>query len=574
MTRLSDSLRGMADRAPLDDATVSVSAAAGRVRRGRRLRAGANVTAGAGVAAVVALAVVNPGGSGQSPMADLASGGMSDSAAVAPGFESADGGIRLAWGACGTQPFAEGAPDASAAFSLSLAGIDGEHDAGSSLGLEATLAPAPGDAFMSNGTHVMVMWDGYVVGYAEGAADAGLDGSAQAIGVDLVNCWDGAPLPGGTYDIAAYTNLFTAADVPTDEPGDPVGPVEPTVAPSEPGTSDGGTGDGSAMPEPTLDEAPPADAGGTADTSTVTNNESSTLTVEPTSEFVVSDVSTLTVLGEQVEDPFGQYLFPPAPEAPTDAITPDIARSLYAEHVTTTPWDMAAGTQRVVKVTDWIEDPTGAGWESAYYGCSYDGSTGISFPETSSTWKVLDVTAPLPGSIGVSYGWIVDGNPVVDLEVRNATDYSLPGFYGEPNASLLLVRDGRVVAESYLPSASPASQVYGELSTGYLAAGESLGGTYLWRDINGCFTGEVPLTVTPGTYTVLQVQGLYLDNGQNGGGIWIAEDGVLGGDVVRGTAEGEDVAVDPARPDEAPDASTYDYVEMQVWTSLGTVTVS
>ncbi len=558
MTRLSDSLRGMADRAPLDDATVSVAAAAGRVRRGRRLRAGANVTAGAGVAAVVALAVVNPGGSAQSPLADLASGGA-ESAAVAPGFDSAEGGLRLAWGACGTQPFASGAPDASAAFSLTLAGAEGEHEPGSPLGLEATLDPAPGDAYMSNGTHVMVMWDGYVVGYAEGAADAGLDGSAQPITMDLVNCWDGTPLPGGTYEIAASTNLWTAAQVPTDEPGEPVGPVEPG-SPEEPTA---------APSEPAPEESAAADPG----TSSVTNDSYSTLTVEPASEFVVSAIASLTVSGDPVDNPFGQYLAPAAPTAPADALTPDVARSLYAESLTTASWDMAPGSQRVVKVTDWLEDPTGGGWERGYYGCSYDGTTGLTFPATSSTWKVLDVTAPLPSAIGLSYGWIVDGNPAVDLEVRNATDYSLPGFYGEPNASLLLVRNGSVVAESYLPAASPSGRVFTDPGTGYLPAGEALGGTYLWRDVNGCYTGNAPLSVTPGTYTVLQVQGLYLDNGQGGVQTW-AEGDMVGGDAVRGTADGAEIAVDPARPLVAPDPSTCDYVEMQVWTSLGTVTVS
>ena len=47
MTRLSDSLRGAADRAPIGDVTVSTSAASRRIYRGRRLRAAANATAGA-----------------------------------------------------------------------------------------------------------------------------------------------------------------------------------------------------------------------------------------------------------------------------------------------------------------------------------------------------------------------------------------------------------------------------------------------------------------------------------------------------------------------------------------------
>ena len=49
----------------------------------------------------------------------------------------------------------------------------------------------------------------------------------------------------------------------------------------------------------------------------------------------------------------------------------------------------------------------------------------------------------------LSYGWVVDGNPLVSVSAKNVSEWSLPGFYAGSSPRLVLVKDGRVVAEAY-----------------------------------------------------------------------------------------------------------------------------
>ena len=112
MTRLSDSLRGLADRAPVGEVTVSTSAASRRIYRGRRLRAAANATAGAGMVAVIALATIHPGmGSADlstanaSPAPAQAEGGM----ALAPNVDAA-GRKSTRVGSVRNEPVQRGGP--------------------------------------------------------------------------------------------------------------------------------------------------------------------------------------------------------------------------------------------------------------------------------------------------------------------------------------------------------------------------------------------------------------------------------------------------------------------------------
>ena len=131
MTRLSDSLRGLADRAPVDEVGVSTSDATRRIHRGRRLRAAANATAGAGVAAVIALAAIHPGlgSTGTSADAALGSGAPEGAKVAGPGFD-ASGASQLAWGQCGTRPFDTYTPSPSEIFSLTLGDIGAEVEQG------------------------------------------------------------------------------------------------------------------------------------------------------------------------------------------------------------------------------------------------------------------------------------------------------------------------------------------------------------------------------------------------------------------------------------------------------------
>ena len=61
MTRLSDLLRGAADRAPVGDAAVSLSRTTRRVRTQRGVRGLGNGVAGMGAFALVIFGVVQPG---------------------------------------------------------------------------------------------------------------------------------------------------------------------------------------------------------------------------------------------------------------------------------------------------------------------------------------------------------------------------------------------------------------------------------------------------------------------------------------------------------------------------------
>lgn len=581
MTRLSDSLRGLADRAPVDEVGVSTSVATRRIYRGRRLRAAANATAGAGVAAVIALAAIHPGiGSGNALTDSAASGAIPEGAKVnSPELGAADAS-QLAWGQCGTSPFDAEAPETSDAWALALEGITSEVDPGITLAATLTVtSPTETDAagFSTPGPAVMVLWNGVVVGTAHNAT---LDPEVQsteggtgqwAAPVDLVNCWDGTPLPGGAYQLVAYQDFYPQTTPPADPtvaPADPtVAPVETTGTPEAPSAADGGISSGSSSESGVA----PAD----------------TAIVAPGSESparAISNTIDFTITGEVPEDPFGAYLSPAAPAVvyPDDYLTPSAARDEYAARATTDAWNMAAGTQRVVKSGDSTTAEDQNVWLDSYYGCSADGITTPSFPETSADWPLLKVEATLPRSVGVSYGWVVDGNPKVEVSVSNISGHTLPGFWGEPSTSMYLVKDGKVVATSYLSSTNPNGNVVSPSADGLLAPDGSLSGTYLWRDMNGCWLGTTQATVTPGTYTVLIEQDIYLDNGGSGVGgpiAYVDDAASTGGEAGAGSARvggtvAPDTAADaPSIIAPAPVDGTYDWLTLQVWTSLGEVTV-
>jgi len=213
----------------------------------------------------------------------------------------------------------------------------------------------------------------------------------------------------------------------------------------------------------------------------------------------------------------------------------------------------------------------------------------------------LTVDATLPGAVGVSYGWVVNGNPEVKVSVKNISGHTLPGFWGQPNTTMYLVKDGKVVATSYLASTDPNGNSTSTSIDGLLAPDSSLGGTYLWRDVNGCWTGSAQATIKPGTYTVLMEQDVYLDNGNGGSGGGIAyvdgkragTSGVgtsgVGGTGAPAIAEGavanpptangsvatpqSGTATAPNLVAPTPADGNYDWLSLQVWTSLGKVTV-
>jgi hypothetical protein len=403
----------------------------------------------------------------------------------------------------------------------------------------------------------------------------------QTLSAGLLDCWEGAPLPGGTYQVLAAQELYTAVEVtppPTTDPTvDPGLPVEPTVAPLPPsGAATSGVAPAetaeAVAPEPAIDE--PAVEGGLASDAV-------------TFIRVVSTPLDFVVAGDVPEDPFGQYQPKPVEpiDLPDDVLTPDAARAGYAAHLNSTAWAMEAGSQRVLKVNDSADQNSDTAWQQNYFGCAWDVGQNVGFPTTSATWDLLDVSANLPSNIDVSYGWVVEGNPSINLEVTNVSGNTLPGYWGsDPNTTLVLVRDGKVIAEGYPVSAQRDYSVLETAQDGMLSPGDSLGGTYLWRDVNGCYNGADQELVGPGVYTVLNVQSIYVDSGRVYYETY-ADEGVDGGVIepalgtpsIRqdtATSGDADVSPDSPRMDIAPAPEDYDWVELQVWTSLGTITVS
>jgi len=604
MTRLSDSLRGLADRAPLDAVSVSTSGATRRIKRNRRLHATANATAGLGAAAVIALAAINPGmdtlsSADSAPNPESATSGDK---AMAPAYDAA-GSSQLAWGLCGSRPFDYEVPMASDAFTLTLGEMSGEVEPGSTATAQLTFLGAVGADLAYNytaqGTAFLVLWDGMVVGTGQDTDVVGTQGlsddtASWESAFDLVNCWDGTPLPGGAYELVAFQDFYPEA---TTDPVDPtVAPSEPTLAPTEPSPPIGAPDE----PTPILEETAPAPGEpGVIDGGAATGGDAATSgatdAVVPAPGFigpaadapalrVVSNHVALAVSGDTVENPFGPYIDQPAPAVvyPDDYLDPATARAEFAARAVNGTWDMAAGTQRVTKTGDSLGANNEDSWLEGYYGCSADGTTTPGFPATSADWPLLKVDAKLPGSVGVSYGWVVDGNPEVRLSITNTSGYTLPGFWGQPNSTLYLVKDGKVVATSYLSPTDPYGLDTASSTDGMLTPDGSLSDTFLWRDVNGCWMSDSQSTVSPGTYTVLSEQDIYLDNGSvSPGGPIYYEDGAkrsietpaLGMDTsVTSSGAAADASIGIA-PAPGPDGGDFDWLSFQVWTSLGTVTV-
>ncbi|GIG53829.1 hypothetical protein [Demequina activiva] len=626
--KLSDALRGAADRAPVDDATISVDAATGRVRRRRAVRAGSTGLVGAGAVAVLAFGAIGQLGplSGDDAQDSLAGGDANVESAMdgemgAPAMaeeDSSAGDTRLA------EPWMCGStfdPETSGWSWGDTSGVEFEARApeqdGQTWSLPQTLtALRPVDLVGS--PDYVVVWDGIVVGrmispdpVVYGPADEMLapqDGPyerldpesdfpqlEQWVTLDAVNCWDGSPLPAGDYEVhSAWTLAYAADTAPGGESGE--APTEPSPAAS-----------------PDVTDMPVEEG---ADAAALPGAEDAALWFR-----VAAGPVTLTIDGEPVDDPFGAYLGGdqpgepvPLPEPiepqplPDGYLTPDIARELFEANRVDGSWEMAAGTQRVVKVSDSRSDNPDGDWQANFYGCVWDDSVDGGFPERSAELDLLDVSVSVPSSISVSYGFVVDGNPLMNSTVRNASEYTIPGFWSGPSPQLFLVRDGVVVAEAYplglddqmaaiardravVDDADDMALTIAPETGGTLAPGAQLSGRYLWRDVTACGTGG---QIAAGSYTVLAAQSISLSNegqvvmysegdeGSIGGGaepgillpepaIDVPESGAEESGFGSGSASGSADMVEPAIAP-APDME-YDWLELQVYTSLGTISV-
>jgi hypothetical protein len=572
---MSDALRAAADSAPVEQTHVSVGAVRSRARRNRAVRVGANGIVGVGAAALIFAGVAGVVAN-QAHFSDADAEGLKspDTAAGAaePGVAGDDsmvaGGGAVACGVpLDLTQFPAG--DVSATYE------DGGSD-GKSVQFKISYSTKAAGSFTTDPPTTYVIWNGLVVAAGGVASDDNqvpVTSEAESVrgaSFDLVNCWDGSALPAGDYTIVTVTPV--SADIP---------PVpEPTTEPSKPGD------------DPVIEPGPDTTVDPNTSVSSDAAGGASDVAVAPVT-YAVSDAVGLTIAGDPAKDPFQQYLNPtdpgtlnPDPGTPSDALTSDEARKAY-EAALTGKWDMAVGTQRVVLTSDSKSTDQNL-WATGYYGCPMDG-TPATFPAQSADLNWLGVSGDLPSSVHVSYGWIVDGNPLVHYTVKNNSDWSLPGFYEGSSPRLVLVKDGRVVAEAYPvnPNQNNTGVAYATDDTtggasaggdklifapqnGYLAPGDSLRGDYLWRDLNGCWSATGASSVGPGTYTVLSAQDLYLGNDY---AIAYQSEGDAGGaaaDVA------PDAAVNSAQPEPimAPAPADGDSVSFTVWTSLGTVTVT
>ncbi|WNM24840.1 hypothetical protein RN607_01715 [Demequina capsici] len=620
--RLSDWLHGEVERnagdgSPLDGTQVSIAEAARRVQRRRTMRA-----SGVGAVATVAVAAVAAGLVVPNLQRDKSSdlGSTADVPAIGTAEDAA--GTMLAAGYCGgtVDGLAYGTASVSLAGALTQGDATTEYEPGQQIDWSAT-ATALEDVHLAAGrpfTYAYVLWDGIIVATYPSAddpvtSDAKLldlaegDTSVDTGSMDLVNCWDGTALPAGKYQVVLTQEYWNEDPVPVPT----LSPAPEKPVPSEPAATSTSAPDAtSTAVEPsgpsTSTVAP--DSTGVADGPAGTSAGSTGSGIAADTGFrVVSDPIDIVVAGDPVADPFAAYLggtdptAPPATAVPDDLLTPDAARSLYEQGLSGA-WDMAPGTQRVVLTQD-STDTTGDTWNTGYYGCAYDG-VGSAFPQQSAAIDLLGVDLTLPSSISVSYGWVVDDNPELSATVTNTSGWTLPYWY-QTTPTLVLVRDGAVVANAYTTSLDrygnayvaqgSAATLYGAdgsaasssaigsdialpYSDGYMAPGASFTSESLWREVDACDSGA---GLAAGTYTVLEQRSVYVDSGYAyyGDPAAAAEgDGTEGGaatsssgQAAKGSSGTADAAVAPAP---APDMYPYDYVELTIWTSLGTVQVT
>ena len=623
MTKLSDLLRSAADRAPVGGASVSIGRAARRVRMQRGVRAAGNSVAGLGAVALAVIGIVQPGAatnSGQRDSAALAPGAAPIAGAEAPKDSSmvASDGRSMAWGTCGSFPLQDFGVGGTDAFSIAAQfDATATPDGGATLDIPVTVTANTALDVTSTGPDAVVLWQGMVVAaltasQAEQALSLAQGGTTESTAsLPLVDCFAGAPLPASTYDLVVSQAFMNAAAAPTPSPS-----TEPTIAPTIAPTPIVSPG-----PAPSPQTTFPLNPNAGSATSDV-----APMPVEPPAwdYRITSDPITFTVAGDPVDNPFGAYYPQPwtPPALPTDILTPAIARTMFDAAATSAPWDMAKGSSRWVLPSGYgqVETLAPTTTDQNFFGCSWDGQSGLHFPTRSAALGLLSVSAEVPTRLSVSYGWVVDDNPKVTVSVTNTSSYSLPGFYGEPNRSLYLVKDGRVVAQAYpvnldpnagilmkesAPAAATSSQDDPATYWGTLAPGASLSGTYLWRDVSPCSRQDGTVTsLSSGTYTLLVMQAMSLQQYSDGtgiAGIGTANSGIvppsrLGGGTSSGgsgAASGsgggatstvgvapaptspnatDPIAVDPMPPTVGP--VQQDWLDLQVWTSLGTVTIT
>lgn len=619
--RLSDALRSAANHAPIDEVRVDTADAAARATRSRRLHGAANSMVGVGAVAVIGLGLW-----GMAPRsASDDSAAMADAApetATEEGWDatagedsmetySADGDTRLAqqW-LCGSDfDPADGAWTYGDTSGVTFEAGEIETDGGEYTVPVTITASQPVDLIA--GADYVITWDGMVVGsmlqptpFALGPADEPylpdgsvferLDPATEFSSLESwqvltpVNCWDGAALPAGTYEVhVAQTLAYPDDQANTLEPS-----TDETVEPSidetiEPMGEAAGEGTDAALPTPSLGWE----------------------------VFrVAADPVELTIEGQKLDDPFGEYLNPveplpgpteepgvdptvdpvPLPEPthtalPEGSLTPELVREMYAASETG-EWDMARGTSRWI-----LNNPEEEQFTS--YGCAWGNDSNATFPSTSSTMELLDVGITAPRSISVSYGFVVDDNPRVTSTVTNVSEYDIHEFWRGTQPTLHLVRDGKVVAEGWptdisgsdgtiWPASGAETTIWPAPDTQSLNAGQSASGEYIWRDVSRCDNYDGSGGVPAGFYTLLASVPVSVSNQPTMIAYDMPAEDLAGSpmeDLARETEElttqgpaAHGLAGDGFAADEPTGGVEYqyDWVQLQMWTSLGTITVT
>ena len=260
MTRLSDLLRGAADRAPIGDVSVSIQRARRRVRVQRGARGVANGLVGAGAAALVVIGVVNPtlAASRETAATTLAPNPALDSGGKYAGDETATSAPYLGyWGACGAS-LDEGFSGDSGILSLTIGSGDWlDLEGGSTVDIPINLSVPDDLEVQTTGPEAVLLYDGIVVARLDTIEPDALETEQvlelasggtidSTLAFPLVNCFDGTPLPAATYELVVSQGFSTVGEEPV--PG-PAPTPEPTVVPvPEPTVVP--------VPEPTTEPAP------------------------------------------------------------------------------------------------------------------------------------------------------------------------------------------------------------------------------------------------------------------------------------------------------------------------------
>jgi hypothetical protein len=380
------------------------------------------------------------------------------------------------WGTCSSKPLAIYPPGNTDLFSISTnLAPNGFVDSNQPLEIDVTVEALTSSDVLVNGVDAAILYDGRVVGAALNADIVQLhrfdDGETltETVSLPLVICNGAVPLGPGDYTLV----------------------VSMGYNPNVEGTAPEDGGEGMVAPR------------------------------------VVAEPIAFSIAGDPATNPLNQpqTAGSAVPPLPDNLLTAPRAESLFAPAMKENEWDMAPGTSRWI-VPVYEQSTILYNSSSPYDFCGYSGLVDGTFPSTSAMVDLIEEKATLPDSIRLRYGWVVEGEPLLDLTLENTSGFSIPNFGSLNQVSLYLVDDGVLAGvgyaidiDSYSQSGSsssltPASGIdpfvayYGFT---LWAPGPVAQGHYVMQELHPCSTAGNDSSLAPGTYTVLTVLDLYLD---------------------------------------------------------------